>query len=115
MDSFLLACGKNNPLPSFIADMHLKYCDAQNKLIDYLLLDHTFAIVNMHIPSMHKMVEKVPLTSMGPLGKYLNNNFNGCICEHFFIIFINLHIRFLYKRRMPKVKSHITVTSQNLF
>jgi len=80
--SFFLACGKNNPLPSFIADMHLKYWGAQNKLIDYLLLDYTFAIANMHVPSIHEMVEKVPLTSMGPLGKYLNNSFNSCDWEH---------------------------------
>lgn len=73
--SFFLACGKGNPLPAFIADMHLSYWKTHKKLIDYLLLDYTFAIGRAHIPAIHRMIEEVPITVMGPLGKCLNEEF----------------------------------------
>ena len=74
--SFFLACGKGNILPSFIADMHLCYWKKHKKLIDYLLLDYTFAMARKYIPSVHDMIEKVPITEMGPLGKCLNEEFS---------------------------------------
>ena len=73
--SFFLACGKGNILPSFIADMHLCYWKKHKKLIDYLLLDYTFAMARKYIPAVHDMIEKVPITEMGPLGKCLNEEF----------------------------------------
>ena len=57
--SFFLACGKGNILPSFIADMHLCYWKKHKKLIDYLLLDYTFAMARKYIPAVHDMIEKV--------------------------------------------------------
>lgn len=74
--SFFLACGKGNILPSFIADMHLCYWKKHKKLIDYLLLDYTFAMARKYIPAVHDMIEKVPITEMGPLGKCLNEEFS---------------------------------------
>lgn len=73
--SFFLACGKGNPLPAFIADMHLSYWKVHRKLVDYLLLDYTFAIGRAHIPAIHQMIEEVPITVMGPLGKCLNQEY----------------------------------------
>lgn len=73
--SFFLACGKENPLPAFIADMHLKYWSTHNKLIDYLLLDYTFAIARANIPCIHDMIEKTPISVMGPLGKCMNDEY----------------------------------------
>lgn len=73
--SFFLACGKGNPLPAFIADMHLSYWETHKKLIDYLLLDYTFAIARANIPAIHQMIEDVPITVMGPLGKCLNQEY----------------------------------------
>lgn len=73
--SFFLACGKGNPLPAFIADMHLSYWETHKKLIDYLLLDYTFAIGRANIPAIHQMIEDVPITVMGPLGKCLNQEY----------------------------------------
>lgn len=74
--SFFLACRKGNILPSFIADMHLCYWKKHKKLIDYLLLDYTFAMARKYIPAVHDMIEKVPITEMGPLGKCLNEEFS---------------------------------------
>lgn len=74
--SFFVACGKNNPLPSMIADLHLSYWKIHNKLINYLLLDYTFAIARKYIPAIHQMIELVPITVMGPLGKCLNDEYS---------------------------------------
>ena len=73
--SFFWACGKNNLLPAFIEDLHLKYWKQHNKLIDYLLLDYTFAIARKYIPAIHQMIEEIPITVMGPLGKCLNEEY----------------------------------------
>lgn len=73
--SFFFACGPGNILPSFIADLHLKYWKNHNKLIDYLLLDYTFAIARKYIPEVHNMIEELPITKMGPLGKCLNEEY----------------------------------------
>lgn len=73
--SFFFACGPHNILSSFIADFHLKYWKTHNRLIDYLLLDYTFAIARKHIPSVHDMIENLPITIMGPLGKCLNEEY----------------------------------------
>ena len=73
--SFFVASGKGNLLPSFIADMHLAYWKTHNRLVDYLLLDYTFAIARKHVPSIHDMIERVPITEMGPLGKCLNEEY----------------------------------------
>ena len=73
--SFFWACGKSNILASFIADMHLAYWKHHDKLIDYLLLDYTFAIGRKYVPAIYEMIENVPITEMGPLGKYLNDEF----------------------------------------
>lgn len=49
--SFFVACGKNNPLPSMIADLHLSYWKIHNKLINYLLLDYNLLLhANMYQP-----------------------------------------------------------------
>lgn len=74
--SFFVACGKNNPLPSMIADLHLSYWKIHNKLINYLLLDYTFAIARKYVPAIRQMVEQVPITVMGPLGKCLNDEYS---------------------------------------
>ncbi|WP_455672359.1 capsular polysaccharide synthesis protein [Phocaeicola sp.] len=73
--SFFLACGKGNILPAFIADLHLAYWKSHKRLIDYLLLDYTFAIARAFLPQVHKMIEEVPITVMGPLGKCLNQEY----------------------------------------
>ena len=73
--SFFLACGKGNLLPAFIADMHLCYWKTHKRLIDYLLLDYTFAIARAYVPAIHQMIEEVPITVMGPLGKCLNEEY----------------------------------------
>lgn len=73
--SFFWACGKGNFLASFIADMHLAYWSRKDKLVDYLLLDYTFAIARRYIPVVHNMIEDVKMTEMGPLGKYLNEEY----------------------------------------
>lgn len=72
---FFLACGKGNPLPAFISDMFSKYWQVHDKLIEYLLIDYTFAIARANIPAIHQMVEDVPITVMGPLGKCLNQEY----------------------------------------
>ncbi len=81
--SFFLACGKGNILPSFIADLHLSYWKRHSRLIDYLLLDYTFAIARKYIPAVHDMIESIPLTEMGPLGKCLNDEFTEERWEEF--------------------------------
>ncbi|MCD8318294.1 MAG: capsular polysaccharide synthesis protein [Paraprevotella sp.] len=73
--SFFLACGKGHILPSFIADLHLLYWKRHNRLIDYLLLDYTFAIARAYIPAVHDLIERLPITEMGPLGKCLNEEY----------------------------------------
>lgn len=72
---FFLACGKGNLLPAFISDMFLKYWQNHNKLIEYLLIDYTFAIARANVPAIHQMIEEVPITVMGPLGKCLNQEY----------------------------------------
>lgn len=66
---------KGNLLPSIIADLHLSYWRKHNKLIDYLLLDYTFAIARAHVPAIRHMIEQIPITVMGPLGKCLNDEY----------------------------------------
>lgn len=72
---FFLACGKGNILPAFISDMFLKYWQSHNRLIEYLLIDYTFAIARANVPAIHQMIEEVPITVMGPLGKCLNQEY----------------------------------------
>lgn len=74
--SFFWACGKGNLLPSFMAELHIRYWKNCNKLINYLLLDYTFAIARKDIPAIHQMIEDIPITAMGPLGKCLNDEYN---------------------------------------
>ena len=73
--SFFWACGKGNILPSFIADLHLCYWKKHKRPVDYLLLDYAFAIARKYIPTVRDMVEKIPITEMGPMGKHLNDEF----------------------------------------
>ena len=73
--SFFLACGKGNPLPAFIADMHFSYWKSHKRLIDYLLLDYTFAIGRTHVPAIHRMIEEVPMTAFGMLKKCLDQEY----------------------------------------
>lgn len=68
---FFWACGKGHPLPSFIRDLLFKYWDTYDRLVEYLLIDYCFAIARAHIPAIHDMIEALPLTTMGPLGKRL--------------------------------------------
>ncbi|MBQ3082661.1 MAG: capsular polysaccharide synthesis protein [Alistipes sp.] len=75
--SFFVACGRNNPLPAFIADLHIAYWLKHNRLIDYLLLDYAFAIARTYLPTVHNMIEALPLTAMGPLGKCLNKVYSA--------------------------------------
>ena len=42
----------------------------------YLLLDYTFAIARKYVPAIQQMVEQVPITVMGPLGKCLNDEYS---------------------------------------
>lgn len=84
--SFFWACGKNNLLPSFIVDLHISYWKRFDKLIDYLLLDYTFAIARKYIPAIHRMIEEVPITVIQlhkttPEGK---KTFYGHIMESYF-------------------------------
>nr|WP_262918831.1 capsular polysaccharide synthesis protein [Bacteroides sp. ET71] len=72
---FFVACGRNNLLPSFMNDFFLLYWKTQTKLIVYLLIDYAFAIARKYIPSISRMVEEVPVTAMGPLGKCLNDEY----------------------------------------
>ncbi len=81
--SFFVACGKEHILPSFIADMHLAYWKKHKRLIDYLLLDYTFAIARKYIPSVHQMIEDMPFSEMGPLGKCLNEEYTEEKWEEF--------------------------------
>lgn len=74
--SFFWACGKENLLASFMADFHINYWTRCNRLINYLLLDYTFAIARKYISSVRQMIEDVPITTMGPLGKCLNDEYN---------------------------------------
>ena len=73
---FFLACGKNNLLPSFIYDFFVSYWKRHDKLIVYLLIDYVFAIARKNIPAIHQMIEDIPITVMGPLGKCLNDEYN---------------------------------------
>lgn len=73
---FFQACGKNNILPSFISDLFISYWQNHDKLIDYLLIGYAFAMARKYIPAVHDMIEKVPITEMGPLGKCLNEEFS---------------------------------------
>lgn len=70
--SFFVACGRGNTLMSFIADLHLAYWRRHRRLVDYLLLDYTFAIARRYLPAVHDAIEALPLSEMGPLGKCLN-------------------------------------------
>lgn len=81
--SFFLACGRGCPLPAVIADLHMAYWRHNRKLIDYLLLDYCFAIARRYVPAVSEMVEAVPLSVMGPLGKCLNAPFDAQEWEHF--------------------------------
>lgn len=74
--SFFVACGKGNILSSFISDLHFNYWKTHKKLVDYLLLDYAFAVAHRYIPAVHDMVEHLPFTEMGPLGKCLNEEYS---------------------------------------
>lgn len=80
---FFWACGKGNPLPAFISDMFLKYWQRHNRLIEYLLIDYMFAIARANVPAIHQMIEEVPITVMGPLGKCLNQEYTEERWEEF--------------------------------
>lgn len=81
--SFFWACGKGNLLPSVLSDLHLCYWQKHNRLVNYLLLDYTFAIARAGLSKVSQMVEEVPLTEMGPLGKCLNEEYTPEQWEHF--------------------------------
>lgn len=81
--SFFWACGKQNLLAAFLADFHLHYWARQNRLIVYLLLDYAFAIARRHVPAIRQMIEDVPFTLMGPLGKCLNDEYEEEEWRHF--------------------------------
>lgn len=81
--SFFWACGKDNLLPAFMADFHIRYWLRHDKLIVYLLLDYAFALARKYIPAVHRMIEEVPLSAMGPLGKCLNDEYRPEEWEHF--------------------------------
>ena len=72
---FFVACGRNNLLPSFMNDFFLLYWKTQTRLIVYLLIDYAFAIARKYVPSISRMVDEVPVTVMGPLGKCLNDEY----------------------------------------
>lgn len=72
---FFVACGRNNLLPSFMSDFFLLYWKTQTRLIVYLLIDYAFAIARKYVPSISRMVDEVPVTVMGPLGKCLNDEY----------------------------------------
>ncbi len=69
--SFFFACGKGNNLAQIIAEMHLAYWRTHNKLVVYLLLDYCFAIARKACKPISRMIDEVPLSAMGPLGKML--------------------------------------------
>ena len=75
--SFFVACGRNNPLPAFIADLHIAYWCRHKRLIDYLRLDYAFASARAYLPAVHEMVEALPITAMGPLGKCMNEAYSA--------------------------------------
>lgn len=54
MGQFFCGLWKKNPLPSMIADLHLSYWKIHNKLINYLLLDYTFAIARKYVPAIQQ-------------------------------------------------------------
>lgn len=70
--SYFLASGKGHLLPTFILDMHLLYWKTHSKLINYLLLDYTFAIARAHLPAVRNMIEALPVTRISRLKKCLN-------------------------------------------
>lgn len=72
---FFVACGRNNLLPSFMNDFFLLYWKTQTRLIVYLLIDYAFAIARKYVPSISRMVDEVPVTVMGPLGKCLKDEY----------------------------------------
>ena len=73
--SFFVAAGKGHILPSFIADLHLSYWKRRNRLVDYLLLDYCCAVARRELPEVQRLIESLPLSEMGPLGKQLNEPF----------------------------------------
>lgn len=81
--SFLLACGKGCVLPAVVADLHLAYWSRNRRLIDYLLLDYCFAVARRHVPAVAELVESVPPTAMGPLGRCLTEPFDPAEWERF--------------------------------
>lgn len=48
-----------------------------------MLLDYTFAIARKYIPAIHRMIEEVPITVMGPLGKCLNDEYTEAEWKRF--------------------------------
>ncbi len=80
---FFQACGKGNMLPSFIADLFFSYWKTHHKLVEYLLIDYAFAIARKYIPAVHDMIENVPYSEMGPLGKCLNDEYSDKKWEEF--------------------------------
>lgn len=80
---FFQACGRGCPLPAVIDDLFAAYWKRHNRLIEYLLIDYCFAIARQHVPAVAELVERVPLSVMGPLGKCLNAPFDPQEWERF--------------------------------
>jgi len=74
--SFFLACGRGCVLPAVVADLHIAYWRRHRRLVDYLLLDYCFAVARRTVSAVAELVESVPLTAMGPLGRCLTAPFD---------------------------------------
>lgn len=73
---FFWACGAGNPLATTLRDLFFRYWEKRDSLIVYLLIDYTFALTRRYVPAVAQMVEAVPITVMGPLGKRLNEPYS---------------------------------------
>lgn len=107
--SFFVACGKGNILPQIIYELHIKYWTKHNWLINYLLLDYTFAIARKKVKAVHDMIEEIPISVMGPLGKCLHEEWNQDTWEHFCEDF-NFH-KITYKLSVPERTSEGKLTN----
>lgn len=98
---FFWACGKGNILPAFMWDFFLKYWQEHGRLIEYLLIDYVFAIGRARVPAIHRMIEEVPISAMGRMGKCLNEPYTEERWEEFCTVYdfhkltykIPLHLR----------------------
>lgn len=57
--------------------------EPQPEALDYLLLDYCFAVARRHVPAVAELVESVPPTAMGPLGRCLTEPFDPAEWERF--------------------------------